>query len=332
MEPLVSIVTPCYNMEKKIQRYLDSLCAQNYTNMEVILVNDGSTDNTEAIIRAYIPKFEDKGYRVKYIVQKNGGAARAISTGLDYVTGKYLMWPDADDILMENSVRAKVEFLESHPEYGFVRTNAYVIHENNLDDRTQLIVKTKNLKRHQIFRECICFKTFYCPGCYMVRWSSFLDANPDKYIFPTYYGQNIQMLLPIARKFECGYIDEPQYGYIVYEDSHSHLGGQKTYERKINYSRNIEEITIRTLEHMQGIPESDYKLIRNDFRYRRMHIAYDSGRKEDVRAEYREITGIRKWNPVVLLMALGRKNVFTDFVVKLNGLIEIAVFQITNRR
>lgn len=332
MEPLVSIVTPCFNMEKKIQKYLESIYIQDYSNLEIIFVNDGSVDCTEKIIQEYIPHFEKKGYCVKYIVQKNGGAASAIRTGLDYVTGKYLMWPDADDILMEHSIRSKVEFLETHPEYAFVRTNAYVIHENNPDDRSQLIVKTRNLKRHRIYQECIRFKTFYCPGCYMVRWSSFLEANPDKFIFQTYYGQNIQMLLPLAHMFECGYIDEPQYGYIVYEDSHSHLGGKKTYERRMTYSRRVEEITINTLSHMHGIPKSDFRIIQNDFCCRRMRIAYDAGVKEDVIAEYQKITGIKKLNPAVLLMKLGPKNLFTDYMVRLNELMEIAVFQIKNRR
>lgn len=331
MEPLVSIITPCYNMEKKIRRYFDSLYMQSYTNLEIILVNDGSTDGTEKIIFDYIPRLEERGYRVKYILQENGGAASAIRTGLDYVTGKYLMWPDADDILMKNSVRSKVEFLESHPKYAFVRTNAYVIQENNIEDRSCLIVKTKNLKRKHIYRECISFKTFYCPGCYMVRWSSFLEANPDKYIFQTYYGQNIQMILPLAHKFECGYIDEPQYGYIVYKDSHSHLGGQQTYERKMNYSRKVEEIMIRTLEHMRDISISDFKMIKNDFRCRRMRIAYDFGRREDIFQEFREITGIRKLNPAILLMAFGSKNSFTSLIVKLNELVDIAIFQLKNR-
>ncbi len=332
MEPLVSIITPCYNMEKKIRRYLESLMKQNYANIEVILVNDGSIDNTGAIIKEYIPQFEEKGYRIKYIVQENGGAAAAIRTGLNQVTGEYLMWPDADDILMENSVRSKVDFLEKHPEYAFVRTNAYVIHENNFEDRSQLIVKTKNLRRHKIYQECIRFKTFYCPGCFMVRWSDFLKANPDKYIFQTYYGQNIQMLVPLAYYYECGYINEPQYGYIVYEDSHSHLGGKKTYERKMNYSRKVEEITLKTLEHMSCVPCRDFVTVKNDFRCRRVRIAYEAGIREDAIAEYKGITGVKKFNPAIMMMAHCKKNIFTDLLATANELLEIAVFQMKNRR
>lgn len=326
-EPLVSIITPCFNMEKKIRYFLDSLNEQDYLNLEIILVNDGSTDGTEQIISEYIPQYKKKGYSVKYITQKNGGAASAIRTGLDYVTGEYLMWPDADDILLEHSIRSKVEFLETHKEYSFVRTNAFVIQESKPDERKQLLVKSKNLKRHKIYQECIRFKTFYCCGCYMVRWKSFLEVNPDKYIFQSRYGQNIQMLLPLAYRFECGYIDEAQYGYIIYEDSHSRLGGKKTYERRMEYSRKVEEIMLNTLQHMEGVPAHDIRIVKNDFSKRRMRIAYEQGCKEDVLNEYQNISGLRKWEPSLLIMKFG-KNPVTDIFLKCDDLLDIALFQI----
>jgi glycosyltransferase involved in cell wall biosynthesis len=62
--PIVSIVTPCYNGEKHIHRYLDSLLAQTYSNIELIFVNDGSSDNTEKIVLSYTDKFESKGIKL----------------------------------------------------------------------------------------------------------------------------------------------------------------------------------------------------------------------------------------------------------------------------
>lgn len=331
-QPLVTIITPCYNMENKIKPYLDSVIKQTYKNIELILVDDGSVDKTKDIIKDYISAIESKGYTIKYIYKENGGAASAVRTGLDYVNGKYLMWPDADDILMDNSIESKVNYLESHPEYAFVRTNAYVIPSDNLSDRSRLIVKHKNLKRRRIYNECIRFKTFYCPGCYMVRWKDFLKANPEKYIYSTYFGQNIQMLLPLAYKFECGYIDEPQYGYIVYKDSHSHLGGKQTFERKMEYSYNIEKIMLNTLKHIEGIKASDFKKIKNDFSVRRTILAYNSGDNTAKIKEYNNIAGIRRFNPILLLVRYGKKNKITDKLIEFYNNCDILIFQILNWR
>ena len=104
MEPLVSVVTPCYNGEKYISRFLDSVINQTYDNVEVILVNDGSIDKTEEIALNYKSKFEKRGYKYIYIYQKNAGQAAAINQGLKVLQGKYLIWPDSDDILDKNAL------------------------------------------------------------------------------------------------------------------------------------------------------------------------------------------------------------------------------------
>ena len=329
--PLVSVVTPCYNMEGKIHRYLDSLLAQTYKNLEIILVDDGSVDKTAEIIRIYIPKLEELGMSLKYIYQENGGAAKAVKTGLDYVTGKYLIWPDADDILMADSIELRVEFLENNPEYAWVRNNAYVLDDNNMEDRSRLIVKHKNIKRECIYNECIKFKTFYCPGCYMIRWEAFLKVNPQKYIYETYFGQNIQMFLPMAYHYKCGYIDKPLFGYIIYNNSHSRLGGCKTYERAIKYSYGVEETMIATMNFI-GVKQKDIRTVKNDFAVRRLRKAYQVGNKEDKQKEYKSINGIRKLNPVIIAIRCFGKNKVVDVLDRLYELFDIFVFQITNRR
>ena len=117
MSPLVSIMTPCYNGESYVGRYLDSVLAQTYDNIEVAIVDDGSTDNTAAIIKSYIPKFEAKGYKLIYQHQENGGAASAINTAMQVVTGDFIMWFDSDDILLPQSTEKRVDFLIKNPQY-----------------------------------------------------------------------------------------------------------------------------------------------------------------------------------------------------------------------
>lgn len=87
---LVSLLTPCYNMEKYIFRLLDSVLSQTYPTVEMIIIDDGSSDKSADIIKSYIPKFSERGYSLKYVFQENSGQSVAIQNGLLLVKGKYL--------------------------------------------------------------------------------------------------------------------------------------------------------------------------------------------------------------------------------------------------
>ena len=77
MEKKVSIITPCFNGEGFVERYLNSILNQTYKNIELIFINDGSTDRTEKVVKSYIIKFEEKGMKLIYIYQENAGQAAA---------------------------------------------------------------------------------------------------------------------------------------------------------------------------------------------------------------------------------------------------------------
>lgn len=142
MSPLVSIMTPCYNGENYVGRYLDSVLAQTYGNIELAIVDDGSTDNTAAIIKSYIPKFEAKGYRLIYRYKENGGAASAINVAMQVVTGDFIMWFDSDDILLPNSLEKRVDFLLQNPQYDFCLCQMYQVYENDLTKVVNIMQRT----------------------------------------------------------------------------------------------------------------------------------------------------------------------------------------------
>ena len=112
MGALVSVLIPCYNGEKFIDRCFSCLLNQDYDYVEIIFVNDGSNDNSSKIAYSYKNKLEQKGYSFKYVYQSNGGAASAINTALKLVTGKYIMLYDVDDIIFRTAISEKVKFLE----------------------------------------------------------------------------------------------------------------------------------------------------------------------------------------------------------------------------
>ena len=94
-QELISIIIPIFNGEKYLKECVDSVLAQDHSNIEVILVDDGSTDSTADICRAYA--LQDA--RVRLIQQENGGLSKARNTGLDAANGDWIMFVDADDIV-----------------------------------------------------------------------------------------------------------------------------------------------------------------------------------------------------------------------------------------
>lgn len=100
VQPLVSIIVPVYNAEQYLRYCIDSILGQSYTNLEVILVDDGATDNSSAICDEYAARDS----RVVVIHQENGGIAKAQNTGLDATHGEYIAFADNDDILDRRNI------------------------------------------------------------------------------------------------------------------------------------------------------------------------------------------------------------------------------------
>lgn len=108
MKSLVSIIIPCYNQAKYLEDTLCSILNQTYTDWECILVNDGSTDDTERI--AY--NFVIKDSRFKYFYKQNGGLSSARNFGLDKASGNYIQFLDSDDILLDSKLQLSMQTLK----------------------------------------------------------------------------------------------------------------------------------------------------------------------------------------------------------------------------
>jgi alpha-1,3-rhamnosyltransferase len=118
--PLVSICIPSYNHAQYLPATLDSTLAQTYPNIEVIVLDDGSTDESLSIARDYETRFPD---RVKVFTHENGanrGISRTVNAAFAHSKGKYWMGLPSDDILYPDKIEKQVAFLEKNPELGFV--------------------------------------------------------------------------------------------------------------------------------------------------------------------------------------------------------------------
>ena len=100
MKQLISVIVPVYNSEKYLKECINSILHQTYENIEIIIINDGSTDNS-LLISQELQK-EDK--RIKIINQKNSGVSYSRNKGIQEATGEYIMFVDSDDFIVQNYI------------------------------------------------------------------------------------------------------------------------------------------------------------------------------------------------------------------------------------
>jgi glycosyltransferase involved in cell wall biosynthesis len=109
--PLVSIIIPTYNRASRIITTLDSVLNQTYQNIEVIVVDDGSTDNTDNVLNEYKQKAIQKHITLKYIKQNNAGAPVARNNGFRNSKGEYVVFFDSDDIMLPNRIEEQISII-----------------------------------------------------------------------------------------------------------------------------------------------------------------------------------------------------------------------------
>lgn len=129
MRDLISVVVPVYNVEKYLKESLDSIVNQTYHNLQIILVDDGSTDNSGAIC----DKYAEKDDRITVIHQKNEGAGSAKNTGLKYVKGDYLSIIDSDDYIEKNMYEKMLHYMKEN-DAEIVQCNLKFVFANGVSD------------------------------------------------------------------------------------------------------------------------------------------------------------------------------------------------------
>ena len=123
MEKLVSIITPCYNCSKFIGQMIESVQAQTYTNWELLITDDCSTDNSREIVEGYA-KID---HRVKYFkLEQNSGAGIARNNSIKEALGRYIAFLDSDDLWAKNKLERQIDFIQKN-EYKFIFCQAIVI-------------------------------------------------------------------------------------------------------------------------------------------------------------------------------------------------------------
>ncbi|NMB57375.1 glycosyltransferase [Candidatus Beckwithbacteria bacterium] len=124
MNPVVSVIMPVFNAEKYLKKAIESILSQTFTDFEFIIINDGSSDNSEKIIKSYPDK------RIRYFKnKKNQNLARCLNFAIKKAKGRYIARMDADDISYKNRFKKQYQFLQQNSQINICGTFADIINE-----------------------------------------------------------------------------------------------------------------------------------------------------------------------------------------------------------
>jgi len=135
----VSVIIPAYNSEKFLKQAIDSVLNQTYDNLEIIAVDDGSTDGTAVVLNQYTNK-------IKIFSQKNQGLANALNFGIKKMEGRWFKWFSPDDVLKKDAIEILVNEAKKLPEYTILYSNWEIIDEQNKKLRSFSESNYNNLK------------------------------------------------------------------------------------------------------------------------------------------------------------------------------------------
>ncbi len=208
--PLVSVITPTYNRAHTIQQAVESLLGQTYRNWELIVIDDGSTDDTKKII----DDIDDD--RIRYFYQENKGPTAARNTGIAHAKGYWVTYLDSDDVLFPACLETMLEWLTKNPKavFGFPRADRHLdLYENGK------LVKTvndsgdtpENFTIHDIFMRnagfaCLGFmhlKRVFDEG---IKWDENLSAMEDW-----------EFMMSIGEKYPEGFVYVPVVLYTYHQ-------------------------------------------------------------------------------------------------------------------
>lgn len=217
----ISVIVPVYNTEKYIERCLDSILNQTFKNIEIIIVNDGSEDNSDKIINQWIQRNNSK-IKIKYIKKENGGLSDARNTAIKEATGKYISFIDSDDYIDENLYFSLKKYMDDN-------IDLIKFKMNTVDENGKILEKingpTFGICNGQEAFEKLCTQDKYIdPACiYLYRRQFFLE-NSFKYNVGMYHEDfGLTPLIIVKSK---SFLSTGEYGYNYLKRNDSITGGK----------------------------------------------------------------------------------------------------------
>ena len=220
-KPLVSVIIPTYNGEKRISRTLNSIIAQDYENVEIILVDDVSTDNTVKIAHDVL----EKSGREFSIIQRteNGRQSASRNTGLKAANGKYVIFFDHDDMAEKNFVSSLLNEIENkNADLVFCGFKYFSEDKNKFVKFRPVKLKTKFSSPEDYLKAFAKRKVSFSTIWTCLFRKSFLDKNKLKFFERCYFGEDTEfMLKTLSVSQSTSFIPDENYIYVINSEQQS---------------------------------------------------------------------------------------------------------------
>ena len=227
--PKISVIVPVYNTEKYVEKCLDSICNQKLNDLELIIVNDGSEDNSEAIIKKWVKNNENK-IKIKYLKKENGGLSDSRNFAIPYVTGKYISFIDSDDYISENLYSNLEKYMNE--EVDLIKFKMQKVDENgNILEKLDGPIFEKCTGEEGYEKLCTNDK-FLDPACIYLYRTEFYKQNHFEYAKGTYHEDfGLTSLIILKAK---SFVSTNEFGYY-------YLQSNSSITRDVNYNKEIQK-------------------------------------------------------------------------------------------
>ena len=214
MEPLISVIVPVYNVEDYLDQCLESIVSQTYPHLEILVVDDGSTDGSGTLC----DQWAERDQRIRVIHQKNGGLSAARNTALDAMSGELVLMVDSDDVLHPDGVSILLQAIQAH--HADVAIGSFVVFHDK-DVNWDPITSDANTAKHYDSQAAL--KAIYYQdkltnsSCWRLFKASLFDDV--RYPVGLYY-EDLAIVYPLYKKCSLVVgIDDKVYGYRQRNDS-----------------------------------------------------------------------------------------------------------------
>ena len=212
VKPLVSVITPSYNQGRFIEETIESVLSQDYDNIEYIIVDGGSTDNTAGIIKKYDGK-------LTYITEKDNGQSDAINKGFRMASGEIVAWLNSDDVYEPGCVSRAVEEFEKNSKLGLLYGEGYIIDEKSTKIRVFEHTQEFDYWKLVNFWDYIMQPTTFFKKCYLQQ-VGYLDEDLQ-------YCMDWDLWIKLAAVSEVKYIPDLLACSREYGETKTSTGGDK---------------------------------------------------------------------------------------------------------
>ncbi len=225
--PLISILIPAYNHQNYVTQTLDSILDDNFKNKEIIIINDGSTDNTDKVIKSWITKNRDK-INIIYKSRENRGLTKTLNELLALSSGLYITAVASDDYLLDKGLEERYQYLLMHPEKYAVFADCVVVDRSNHQIYSSGLFELRNANKNRlscdegIKKEFI--SNFAVPGSVLMvkrdYYAQFGKYNEEMYM------EDFDLYLKFASKNLIGFLDEKVSAYRLHDANMSSVNNQ----------------------------------------------------------------------------------------------------------